>query len=294
MSNRTFVIAKDFSAAPGPRRKSDGSYSGEALREILLDFLDNSADIITIDFDGTRGYSSSFLEEAFGGLLRAGRSKEELANRLRFKSINDLSIALEVTDYINMASDMHEPRMDQCVADTQHWEKELSVRGEKVALYAGSFDPITLGHIDIVRQAQVVFDKVFIMIGKNPRKSRLIPLDQSLILIEQTLHEQGLDVTRCRFGNYDGSLMEIARKISPTAIVRGLRQASDFNDEFMINGVCASTIPHIPITYFICDSRYLHVSSSTAKELASHGEDINWLVSPCVEDVLNQLYDSSK
>ncbi len=182
--------------------------------------------------------------------------------------------------------------MDEC-QHIDHWELENrhKAMNGRTALYAGSFDPMTLGHIDVVRQALLVFDYVHIGIGRNPKKTRLFSTDESIILIKQSLIEQGMDEQRCRYLQYDGSLMEISREIKPCAIVRGLRQASDFNDEFMINGVCANTIPHIPITYFICDSRYLHVSSSTAKELAQHGEEVSWMVSSCVA---NRLYEISE
>lgn len=79
------------------------------------------------------------------------------------------------------------------------------------------------------------------------------------------------------------SLIGYARRIGATHIVRGLREVSDFNDEFNLHGVAGRIDPSIPMVHFICEAQYLHVSSSTAKELAVVGEQIGWLVMPCVE-----------
>jgi pantetheine-phosphate adenylyltransferase len=79
------------------------------------------------------------------------------------------------------------------------------------------------------------------------------------------------------------SLIAYARKIGATHIVRGLREASDFNEEFNLHGVAGRIDPSIPMVHFICEAQFLHVSSSTAKELDMMGEAIDWLVMPCVE-----------
>jgi pantetheine-phosphate adenylyltransferase len=151
------------------------------------------------------------------------------------------------------------------------------------ALYVGSFDPFTLGHADIVRQALLVFDEVDIRIGTNPKKMPLFTLQTRGHLIGETIKEAGLDYSRCRGSDYKGSMMAEARKSNATAIVRGLRQISDFGDEFTINGMVARAIPDIPVAYFICRQDFLHVSSSSVKEMAMLGEDISWMVSPTVE-----------
>src|ERR1700731_2098276 len=79
------------------------------------------------------------------------------------------------------------------------------------------------------------------------------------------------------------SLIAYARKIGATHIVRGLREASDFNEEFKLHGVAGRIDPSIPMVHFICEAQFLHVSSSTAKELDAMGEGIGWLVMPSVE-----------
>ncbi|WP_312161530.1 pantetheine-phosphate adenylyltransferase [Phenylobacterium sp.] len=167
--------------------------------------------------------------------------------------------------------------------------------GMTKALYAGSFDPVTRGHLDIIGKALLTFDAVHVAIGTNVRKSRTFGVAQSQQLIlrsiverwpqaageaqADTLFEGALQVGE--FTNQ--SLVAYARRIGATHIVRGLREASDFNEEFTLHGVAGRIDPTIPMVHFICEAQFLHVSSSTAKELNSVGEKIDWLVMPCVE-----------
>ena len=162
------------------------------------------------------------------------------------------------------------------------------------ALYAGSFDPITRGHLDIIGKALATFDAVHVAIGTNVKKQRAFGVEESLELIRRSvvelwpegeagvggaLFEGALEVSE--FTNQ--SLIRYARTIGATHIVRGLREASDFTEEFNLHGVAGRIDPSIPMVHFICDAPFLHVSSSTAKELDVMGEDIAWLVMPSVQ-----------
>lgn len=162
------------------------------------------------------------------------------------------------------------------------------------ALYAGSFDPITRGHLDIIGKALMTFDAVHVAIGTNVKKHRTFEVEESQRLIEQSIVEQWPQARVDPDGRlFDGaleigefanqSLLAYARRIGATHIVRGLREASDFNEEFNLHGVAGRIDPSILMAHFICEAQYLHVSSSTAKELAGVGEAIGWLVMPCVE-----------
>lgn len=155
----------------------------------------------------------------------------------------------------------------------------------KKALYVGSFDPITLGHLDIVRQASLVFDHVHIGMGINPKKTPMFDTATRLLMVTDSLSEIGL-TDNVTVGCYTGSMMEEARNRNATAIVRGLRQISDFGDEFTINGMATRAIPNTPLVYFICRQDFLHVSSSSVKEMASLGEDFSWMVTRTVEKYL--------
>ena len=166
------------------------------------------------------------------------------------------------------------------------------------ALYAGSFDPVTRGHLDIISKALMTFDAVHVAIGTNVRKARTFEVAESQALIARSIVESWPEAANGTYtqegealfggaleiGEFTNqSLIGYARKIGATHIARGLREASDFNDEFNLHGVAGRIDPSIPMVHFICEAQYLHVSSSTAKELALMGEQIGWLVMPCVE-----------
>ena len=169
--------------------------------------------------------------------------------------------------------------------------------GRTKALYAGSFDPITRGHLDIIGKALMTFDAVHVAIGTNVKKQRAFGVEESLRLIERSIVEHWPEAVAkssesrnllfegvLEIGEYTNqSLIAYARAIGATHIVRGLREASDFNEEFRLHGVAGRIDPSIPMVHFICEAQFLHVSSSTAKELDAMGEGIGWLVMPCVE-----------
>jgi pantetheine-phosphate adenylyltransferase len=166
--------------------------------------------------------------------------------------------------------------------------------GPTKAIYAGSFDPITRGHLDIIGKALKTFDAVHVAIGTNVRKQRAFDLGTSLRLIEQSILEQWPQAAApsggplfdgaLEVGEYaDRSLIAYARETGATHIARGLRESSDFTEEFRLHGVAGRIDPSIHVVHFICEARFLHVSSSTAKELDAVGEGVGWLVMPCVE-----------
>lgn len=167
-----------------------------------------------------------------------------------------------------------------------------------VGLYAGSFDPITIGHLDILAKAVCTFDEVQIAIGVNYQKKGLFTIAERLSLIEHSIKEwenpilsQALSMGRLTIGQYQGiSIIKHSTNIGATHIVRGLRQAGDFNDEFALAGAAGHLDTSVIFTHFIGKERFLHVSSSTARELASLSEDVSWLVTPTVAQALREKY----
>jgi pantetheine-phosphate adenylyltransferase len=155
------------------------------------------------------------------------------------------------------------------------------------ALYAGSFDPITRGHLDIIEKALKTFDIVHVAVGANPQKAGLFALPERLQLIGDSAADVGLAGAEVEVGEFAGeSVIKYAHRIGATHVVRGLRQSSDFDDEFRYHGVFGRLEPNIPMIHIICRETFLHVSSSTARELASVDEDVSWLVTPSVERAL--------
>ena len=171
--------------------------------------------------------------------------------------------------------------------------------GKTKALYAGSFDSITRGHLDIIGKALATFDELHVAIGTNVKKTRTFSIEESQRLILQSIIERWSDAIgdarpptrreilfegRLEVGEFTNrSLIAYARQIGATHIVRGLREATNFNEEFNLHGVAERIDSSILMVHFICEAQFLHVSSSTVKELEAMGEQIGWLVMPCVE-----------
>ena len=140
------------------------------------------------------------------------------------------------------------------------------------ALYAGSFDPITRGHLDIILKALRTFDAVHVAIGTNVRKQRAFPIRESLALIARSIQErwdgameQTADSTAkatffggaLEIGEYENqSLIKYAHTIGATHIVRGLREASNFTEEFNLHGVAERIDPSLPMVHFICEAQF--------------------------------------
>lgn len=163
---------------------------------------------------------------------------------------------------------------------------------QTLALYAGSFDPITRGHLDIIQKALKTFDRVHIAVGINPLKTGLFEVGERLDLIGASVGDLdlvGVAPDQVQVGSFAGeSVIKYARRIGATHVVRGLRQFSDFDDEFRYHGVFGRLEPSIPMIHIICHETFLHVSSSTARELAALKEDVSWLVTQSVEDALRR------
>lgn len=174
----------------------------------------------------------------------------------------------------------------------------LDRRMSTIALYAGSFDPITRGHLDILSKAVQSFETTHVAVGHNVIKKGFFSTARRLSLIQEAILEwenpilkQALEHGRLLLGDYQGiSIIKYAHEIGATHIVRGLRQAGDFNDEFALVGAAGHLDSSVIFTHFIGKEKYLHVSSSTARELASLDEDVSWLVTPSVEKALKDTW----
>ena len=161
------------------------------------------------------------------------------------------------------------------------------------ALYVGSFDPITRGHLDIVEKALRTFDLVHIAVGTNPLKAGLFGVAERLDLIAASIADIALPIApgQVEIGAFVGeSVIRYAHRIGATHVVRGLRQASDFDDEFRYHGILGRLDPNMPMIHIICRETFLHVSSSTARELAGIDEDVSWLVTSSVEAALRAKF----
>jgi len=158
----------------------------------------------------------------------------------------------------------------------------------RIGLYPGSFDPITLGHMDIIRRGAKLVDKLVIGVTTNPSKAPLFPLDTRLAMIRRecaTLGNGTIEVVA-----FDSLLMHFARECGASLILRGLRGASDFEYEYQMTGMNQYLDSSIETVFLMADVALQPIASRLVKEIALLGGDISRFVTPAVrDDVLAQI-----
>jgi pantetheine-phosphate adenylyltransferase len=157
-----------------------------------------------------------------------------------------------------------------------------------VAIYPGSFDPITHGHIDIARRARKLFSKLVIAVVANPHKNPLFTLEERVELTKQALREEG--VSGIEVTSYDGLLVECARIHGADAIVRGLRANSDFEYEFQMALANRDLAPEFESVFFMTAGNYSFLASSMVKEVARYGGAVANFVPKSVEKALRKKF----
>jgi pantetheine-phosphate adenylyltransferase len=156
-----------------------------------------------------------------------------------------------------------------------------------IAVYPGSFDPITNGHIDILRRALALFDHIIVTLAVNPRKQPLFTVDERTGFVRDALPEHK---DRLSYASFGGLLVEFCRERQAGVIVRGLRALADFEYEFQFAHMNRRLAPEIDTVFFMTDERNHYVSSSLVKEVASLGGDVTGLVPPLVVSALAKKY----
>jgi pantetheine-phosphate adenylyltransferase len=145
------------------------------------------------------------------------------------------------------------------------------------AVYAGSFDPITLGHLDIIKRASGLFDHLVVAIGNNPAKRYWFDLEQRKAMLQDAC--AGLDTVSVVC--FSGLLIHLCENEGANVIVRGLRALSDFDLEFR-NGLANRDMTGIETVFLLSDPKHIFVSSSLVKEIAQNGGDVRKYVPPGV------------
>jgi len=158
----------------------------------------------------------------------------------------------------------------------------------RLAIYPGTFDPITNGHLDIVGRASHIFDEIIICIAENVEKIPLFTLEERLELARVSV--AGSDhITVETFG---GLLAEYARMRKATAIIRGLRAVKDFEYEFQMALMNKSLYPEVETVFLMPSERFTYVNSSIVREVARLGGDVSSHVPPVVAEALVRKYSS--
>jgi pantetheine-phosphate adenylyltransferase len=152
----------------------------------------------------------------------------------------------------------------------------------KIAVYPGTFDPVTNGHLDIVRRASRIFDRTYVAISENPRKNPLFTLDERRALLEESV--QG--IAKVEVGVFTGLLVQYAKIMKATAIIRGLRAVSDFDYEFQMALLNRKLEPDLETVYLMPSEEYSYINSTIVKEVAYLGGKLDCFLPPCVANAL--------
>ncbi len=160
----------------------------------------------------------------------------------------------------------------------------------RVAVYPGSFDPLTNGHIDIIDRGRKIFDKIIIAVLHNPSKKALFPVDQRVDMIEETFkNSQDIEVD-----SFDGLLVEYAEMRGAIAVLRGMRAISDFENEFQMALMNRRLSRKVQTVFLMTGLRWIFTSSSIIKEAAQFGGDITGMVSSPVKIKLEEKFRKFK
>ena len=156
----------------------------------------------------------------------------------------------------------------------------------KIAVYPGSFDPITCGHLDIIRRSSVMFDEVIIAVLNNSAKTPLFSAEERVRLIEKSI----ADLPNCRAVYFSGLLVDFVQQQAATAVIKGLRAISDFEYEFQMALLNKKLNPNIETLFMCTNANYSYISSSIVKEIAGLGGDFSDLLPKEIyEDVKQKI-----
>ncbi len=158
----------------------------------------------------------------------------------------------------------------------------MSKLDHRVAIYPGTFDPITRGHEDLVRRAAGMFDRLILAIAESPSKRPLFDLAERVELARETLG----DVKNVEIVGFNTLLMDFVHEQGAKVIVRGLRAVSDFEYEFQMAGMNRSLYPEVETVFLTPGEQYMFISATMVREIARLGGDVSKFVQPCVNQRL--------
>ncbi len=155
-----------------------------------------------------------------------------------------------------------------------------------IAVYPGSFDPVTFGHLDILSRGLELFDKVIIAIAYNIEKKGLFSFEERKELIQQSINGNNSVVV----DSFDGLLIDYVKKVNAQFVIRGLRAMSDFEYEFQMASINRTLNPGMDTLFMMTSKDYFFISSRTIKEVAEFGGDVSQFVPGPVEKRLKEIF----
>lgn len=154
----------------------------------------------------------------------------------------------------------------------------------KIAIYAGTFDPITNGHIDILVKASKVFDKVILAVAKNTGKETIFSLEERCDLCRISVeNDDKIEVMK-----FSGLVVDFAKKVNALIMIRGLRAVSDFEYELSLALMNKNLCNDLETVFFVPENKYLYLSSTMIREVVALGGDVSEFVPECVEKALQE------
>lgn len=158
------------------------------------------------------------------------------------------------------------------------------------AIYPGSFDPVTNGHLDVIERAQKLFDEVIVAVAHNDEKQALFSLQERLELLRAT----AVKIARVQITQFDGLLVEFAAAQKATAVIRGLRAVSDFEFEFQMALMNRKLETSVETIFLMPKEEFTYLSSRLVKEIARLGGDVSSFVPSAVAKALGKKFAASK
>ncbi|NOJ82454.1 pantetheine-phosphate adenylyltransferase [Myxococcus xanthus] len=158
-----------------------------------------------------------------------------------------------------------------------------------VAIYPGSFDPLTNGHLSLIQRSLKMFDRLIVAIAVNPKKTPLFSEEERLALIREAVQDDRVEVDA-----FHGLLVDYVRRRNAGVIVRGLRAVSDFEYEFQLANMNRKLAPDVETVFMMTGEDYFYISSNLVREVASFGGDVTGLVPPNVHERLKAKFAGRK
>jgi pantetheine-phosphate adenylyltransferase len=162
---------------------------------------------------------------------------------------------------------------------------------QRIALYAGSFDPVTNGHIDVVRQAARLADRLVLAVGIHPGKAPLFSADERLAMLRETCTPVARDA-KCELDaiTFSDLVVQCARRVKATLLIRGLRDATDFDYEMQMAGMNQSMAPEVQTVYLPASPAVRPITATLVRQIAGMGGDVSAFVPAAVAARLKQKF----